>query len=252
MKKSKKIMAEPMKKTAYLLTQKLPFNVQEAYRSLRTNVMFALPGGGCKCIGVTSPTPGDGKSTTASNLAISLAQIGKRVLLVDCDMRLPTIASKFRVKSVPGLSDFLVGQARIEEVIRTVESCDLHILPSGNIPPDATGLLEAKQLESLFSALRGVYDYVIVDLPPVVTVPDAVILSKYLDGYLLTIRERQTVHRAVKEMLRQLQMTDANVIGFVLTGTDTDSGKYYKYRYGKKYGYGYRYKYYRHGGYYKK
>ncbi len=230
MSKKKNIAVGPEKKIAYLLTQNLPFNVQEAYRTLRTNVMFALPGGGCKCIGVTSPTPGDGKSITASNLAISLAQIGKRVLLVDCDMRLPTIASKFRVKSIPGLSDFLVGQARIEDVIRTVESCDLHILSSGNIPPDATGLLEAKQLESLFNAVRAVYDYVIVDMPPVITVPDAVILSKYIDGYLLTIRERQTTHRAVKEMLRQLQIADANVIGFTLAGTDSGSGKYYKYR----------------------
>lgn len=252
MKQNKKPSGAPVKKSTYLLTQKLSFSAQEAYRSLRTNVMFALPGNGCKCIGISSPTPGDGKSTTASNLAISLAQIGKKVILVDCDMRLPTIATKFRVKSVPGLSDFLVGQARIEEVVRTVESCELHILPSGNIPPDSTGLLEAKQLENLFSALRSVYDYVIVDLPPVVTVPDAVILSKYLDGYLLTIRERMTVHRAIKEMLRQLQLADAKVIGFVMTGSDTGGKKYYKYKYGKKYGYGYRYRYYRYGGNYKK
>ena len=250
--KMKKKTPDTAKRPVYLLTQKLPFNVQEAYRSLRTNVMFALPGGGCKCIGVTSPTPGDGKSTTAANLAISLAQIGKRVILIDCDMRLPTIATKFRVKAVPGLSDFLVGQARIEEVVRTLDSCDLHILPSGNIPPDSTGLLEAKQLETLFNALRDVYDYVIVDLPPVITVPDAVILSKYLDGYLLAIRHRQTVHRAVKEMLRQLQLAEAKIIGFVLTGSESDSGKYYRYRYGKRYGYGYRYKYYRSGVYGKK
>lgn len=252
MNQKKKMPVEPVKKNAYLLTQNLSFSVQEAYRSLRTNVMFALPGNGCKCIGVTSPTPGDGKSTTAANLAISLAQIGKKVILVDCDMRLPTIATKFRIKAVPGLSDFLVGHSRIEESIRTVESCDLHILPSGNIPPDATGLLEAKQLESLFSALRSVYDYVVVDLPPVITVPDAVILSKYLDGYLLAVRERQTVHRAVKEMLRQLQLADAKTIGFVMTGAEMGGGKYYKHRYGKKYGYGYRYRYYRYGGYYKK
>ena len=246
MNQNKKLNADPMKKTAYLLTQKLSFNVQEAYRSLRTNVMFALPGSGCKCIGVSSPTPGDGKSTTASNLAISLAQIGKRVILVDCDMRLPTIASKFRVKSIPGLSDFLVGEARIEEVIRTVENCDLHILPSGNIPPDATGLLEAKQLESLFNALRGVYDYVIVDLPPVVTVPDAVILSKHLDGYLLAIKEKHTEHRVIKEMLRKMELADAKIIGFVLTGSMGGSGRYYKYRYKYKN----KYKYYRYGGYY--
>lgn len=233
-------------KKAYLLTQKLSFAAQEAYRSLRTNVMFALPGNECKCIGVTSPTPGDGKSTTAANLAISLAQIGKKVILIDCDMRLPTIGAKFRVKSVPGLSDFLVGQAKIEDCVRSVETCTVHILPSGNIPPDPTGLLEARQLENLFGALRGIYEYIIVDLPPVTSVPDAVILSKYLDGFLLAIKEKHTEHRAIKEMLRQLEMADAKIIGFVLTGSMGGSGRYYKYRYK----YRNKYKYYRYGGYY--
>jgi len=229
MAQNKKIMAEPMKKVAYLLTQKLPFNVQEAYRSLRTNVMFALPGSGCKCIGISSPTPGDGKSTTASNLAISLAQIGKRVLLVDCDLRLPTVAAKLRIPAVPGLSNFLAGQAKIEEEVRVHEQFGIHILPAGTIPPDPTGLLESAQMGHLIAALKKIYDYVIIDLPPVTTVADAAILTKYVDGYLLVTHVNRTEHRKVAEMLRQMQMADANILGFVTTGGAV-SGSYYYYK----------------------
>ncbi len=217
-----------------VLTPKMPFVVQEAYKTLRTNVMFSLPGGDCKCIGITSPTPGDGKSTTATNLAISLAQINKRVLLVDCDMRLPTVAGRFLIPAAPGLSDFLAGQARIEESVRRVEKYNLHILPAGNIPPDPTGLLEAKQLEHLFAAFRTLYDYVIVDLPPVTTVTDGVILSRYLDGFLIVAQIDRTEHRAVEEALRQLRMADANLLGFVTVGANVSGKKYYKYSYYKK------------------
>lgn len=237
-------------KKAYLLTDKLSFSAQEAYRSLRTNVMFALPGNECKCIGVTSPTPGDGKSTTAANLAISLGQIGKRVVLVDCDLRLPTVATKFRLNAAPGLSDFLVGHAPIEDALRKNEKFNIHILPAGNIPPEPTALLESRQFASLLDALRKNYDYVIVDLPPVITVPDAVILAKHLDGYLLTIKERHSEHRAIKEMMRRLQMAEANTLGFVVTGSNINERKY-KYKYKGKYKYHYKYAY-RYSGYYKK
>lgn len=232
-------------KKVYLLSDKLSFSAQEAYRSLRTNVTFVLPGEGCKCIGITSPTPGDGKSTTAANLAISLGQIGKRVILVDCDMRLPTVATKFRVPATPGLSDFLVGHARIEEVIRVSERHNIHLLPAGNIPPEPTALLESRQFECLIAAFRENYDYILIDLPPVVTVPDAVILAKRLDGYLLTVREKQTENRAIKEMLRRLQVAGANTLGFVITGADAHGGKY---KYSGKYKDRYKYGYYRYGG----
>ena len=212
-----------------LLTEKTPFVTQEAYKALRTNVMFSLPGVGCKCVGITSPTPGDGKSTTAANLAISLAQIGKRVLLVDCDMRLPTVASNFRIAPIPGLSDFLVGQAKIEDCVRGSEAFGISVMPAGNIPPDPTGLLEARQIKHLFSAFRKIYDYVIVDLPPVTSVPDAAILSRYLDGYLLAVREKQTRHRDVVQMLKELQIADSKLLGFVSIGGETGR-KYYSYK----------------------
>ncbi len=227
---SRKNPVHTLSRQRFLLTEKTNFSVQEAYKSLRTNVMFSLPGSSCKCIGITSPTPGDGKSTTAANLAISMAQIGKRVLLIDGDMRMPTVSSAFRIAPVPGLSDFLVGQARIEEVVRKVEGFSLGVMPAGSVPPDPTGLLEDKQLDSLFTAFRQIYDYVIVDLPPVTTVPDAVILSKHLDGYLLVVREKKTRNRDVKEMLKQLKIADSRIIGFASVGGEISGKKYYKYR----------------------
>ena len=221
----------PVKRQRILMSEKTPFAMTEAFKELRTNVMFSLPGTGCKCVGVTSPTPGDGKSTTAANLAISLAQIGKRVILIDCDMRLPTVSDTFRIQAVPGLSDFLVGMARIEETVRQVENYNLMVLPAGSIPPDPTGLLEDKQMERLFTAFRNIYDYVIVDLPPVTAVPDASILSKYIDGFLLVVRNRQTRHRYVNEMLKQLKLTESKIIGFTTVGGDLAAKKYYKHNY---------------------
>lgn len=211
-----------------LLSKETPFAVQESYRVLRTNVMFSLPGEGCKCVGVTSPAPGDGKSTTAANLAIALSQIGKKVILIDCDMRLPTVATAFDISAAPGLSDFLVGQAKIEDAVRRSNTHGISILPAGNLPPDATGLLEDKQLDSLFSALKKIFDYIIVDLPPVNTVPDAMILSKYMDGFLIAVREQKTKHREIDQMLRQIRLADVRVLGFVNTGTEIKKSGYYK------------------------
>ena len=211
-----------------LLSKETPFAVQESYRVLRTNVMFSLPGEGCKCVGVTSPAPGDGKSTTAANLAIALSQIGKKVILIDCDMRLPTVATAFDISAAPGLSDFLVGQAKIEDAVRRSNTHGISILPAGNLPPDATGLLEDKQLNSLFSALKKIFDYIIVDLPPVNTVPDAMILSKYMDGFLIAVREQKTKHREIDQMLRQIRLADVRVLGFVNTGTEIKKSGYYK------------------------
>ena len=218
-----------MSRQKMLLTDNTPFAMQEAYKLLRTNVLFSLPGSGCKCVGVTSPCPGDGKSTTAANLALSLAQIGKRVLLVDCDMRLPTVASSFRIPLAPGLSDFLVGQAKIEDCVRQTSLPGISLVPAGNIPPDPTGLLEARQIEHLFTAFRTICDFVIVDLPPVTSVPDAVILSKYLDGYLLVVRQKRTRHRDVVKMLKQLELADSKLLGFTTIGGGQPK-KYYSYK----------------------
>ncbi len=222
----------PAEPKEYLLCEQTPFVVQEAYKTLRTNIMFALPGSECKCIGVTSPVSGDGKSTTSVNLAIALAQIGKRVLLMDCDMRLPTVAKKLGIHTPHGLSDFLINQVRIDEAICNVAEHGLHVLPAGSIPADPTGLLESSQIEHLFTALRRNYEYVIVDLPPVTAVSDAVILSKCLDGFLLTVRQKKTSHRTVEEALWKMRMTDTRILGAVVNGSEFNTRPYEKYNKG--------------------
>lgn len=230
MKKSTNTNAKRVSGREFILNDRTSFAVQEAYKSLRTNVMFALPGRDCKCIGVTSSVAGEGKSTTAVNLAISLAQIGKRVLLIDCDLRLPTVSSKLGIRPTPGLCDFLIGEVRIDEAIRSVEKHGIHVLPASHAPADPTGLLESRQMEQLFVALRRNYEYVIVDLPPVTVVSDALILSKCLDGFLLVLHEKQTKHRSVEDAIRSMEFAGAKILGAVLCGS-TVTEKHYDYYY---------------------
>lgn len=218
-----------------ILREKSPFMMREAYKALRTNVAFSLPGGDARCIAVTSGSRGEGKSYNSVNLAIAFAQIGKKVILFDCDMRLPTVASKLGLKAKPGLSDYLVGEASLEEAIRRdVEGVD--VIPAGSIPPDPTGLLESAQIEELIDRMREEYDYIIIDLPPVNTVADAAILSRCIDGFLLVVRHGNTENKDISEMLRQLRMVGARILGFVYNDVPVDGKRYYYryYYYGKK------------------
>ena len=133
-----------------LLSDKSAFSVKEAYKTLRTNVMFSLPGKDSKCIGVVSPDRGDEKSSVAINLAISFSQINKKVIIVDCDLRLPTIASKLGIEAKPGLSNFLSGNQESDQpLIRRSSEYGIDIMTAGDIPPDPTALITSKQMELL-------------------------------------------------------------------------------------------------------
>lgn len=218
-----------------ILRERSPFMMREAYKALRTNVAFALPGNDSKTIAITSGSRSEGKSYNTINLAISFAQIGKKVVVVDCDMRLPTVASKLGTRAKPGLSDHLIGEAELKEVLQhTNEGID--IIPAGSIPKDPTGLLESEELENLLALLRQHYDYIMVDLPPVNTVTDAAILSRCIDGFLLVVRHDTTEHKDIAEMLRQLRFAGAKVLGFVYNDVPVGSK-----RYGKRYYYRYYY-----------
>ena len=211
-----------------ILRENSPWPVKEAYKTLRTNIIFSLPGTGGKVLAVTSAFRGDGKSVNAINIAISFGQVGKKSVILDCDMRLPTVASKLGVKGAPGLSDFLAGQVDIQQILYKVPEQPINMIPAGNIPPDPTALLQSSRMESLVAGLRKVYDYVIIDLPPVTTVADAAILSKYIDGFLLVVRHGNTEYGAIRDMLGQLQLADAKIVGFIYNDAETEGNKYYR------------------------
>lgn len=209
--------------------------VQEAYKALRTNLMFSLPGNESKAIGVTSALQHDGKSINAVNMAISFAQLGRKVALVEADLRMPTVGKKLGCKSVPGLTDVLVGQNCLMDVIQSSKNYRmLSVIPAGNIPPDPTWLLQSAQMKTILKALRSAYDYIFVDLPPVTSVADAAILAPLLDGYVMVVRNETTEYRAVSDSLDQLRLAKGKVIGFVYNDADLAGGNKYYHSYYKK------------------
>lgn len=221
---------------ALILKKDTPFAIQEAYKALRINVAFSLPGLQSRCIGITSSSAGEGKSTNAINLAASFGSAGKKVLLIDCDLRMPTIAIKTGIKGQPGLSDCLVGESSIEESIQYIDSLKIDVLPSGNTPPDSTILLESEGMAELIQLLKSKYDYIFFDFPPVTTVTDAVILSEQLDGYLLVVKQNYSEYRTVSSMLHRLHFVDAKILGVIYTNAQIDGKRYYYHSYGDHYG----------------
>ena len=221
-----------------LLSDDSSFTMQESFKTLRTNVSFSLPGKKNRCIGIVSANRGEGKSTVAVNTAISLAQIDKKVVIVDCDMRIPTVAAKLGMENRPGLSDYLAdedGNSRLP--IMRNDSLNIDVIPAGTIPPDPTKLIESPQMRELIEALKMVYDYIVVDFPPVTVVSDAAILSSVIDGYLIVTLHESTETSQLDETIRQLNFANANILGFVYNSKPASkksykkNSKYYYYEY---------------------
>ncbi len=222
------------------------FAVAEAHKRLRTNVLFSFPDESeCRVIGVTSTMAHEGKSTTSINLAYDIAQTGKKVLLIDADMRLSRFTKVLGIKRTPGLSNLLVGAVSDEDhVIQHADMLDnLSIISCGSIPPNPSELLASKRMSALLETLKKAYKYIIIDLPPLLAVSDALIVSKLADGMLMVVRQDYVDKRYLDEVVRQLIYNDANIIGFVMTCAQREAKYYKKYnRKYKKYGYGKGYK----------
>ena len=220
-----------------ILNKNSSFSVQEAYKTLRTNVRFFLQDRVCKRISITSASAGEGKSITLLNLAISVAEDGHKVLLIDADLRRPALARLLVEKADPGLSNVLAGFATADEAIRKEMYPNLDVLFSGDIPPNPSELLGSEKMRQLIEELSAQYDYILVDTPPVNVVSDASIVTNLLDGVLLLVRQGRTSKDSVKRAVANLELTGIKPLGFVLNGVDLSRGKSYGYGYG--YGYGY-------------
>ncbi len=229
------------------LCDELSFAAAESYKLLRTNLLFALPEQECRIIGVTSSIRGEGKSTTSVNLAYTLAQTGKRVLLIDGDMRLPTIAQKLEMTGTPGLSNLLAGLSAERNCLRKSSYFDnWYILPAGDIPPNPSELLGSERMHALLDRYKDVFDYILLDLPPVNIVVDALVITKWTDGVIVVVRENYTDRRVLDACMYQVEKLGAKMLGFVMTGTNAGGSSYKTYgKYGKRYGgydgYGYGY-----------
>lgn len=221
-----------------LIGPNLHFAASEAYKLLRTNLMFSLPDEkNCRIIGVTSSIRGEGKSTTALNLAYSLAEADNKVLLMELDMRLPTVAKRLSIAEKPGLSNFLVGMCKSEQILRRSGlHPKLHVITAGEIPPNPSELLSSKEMGLTLEAMREYFDFIILDLPPVNDVSDALIVSKLTHGLVMVVRQNYNNELELKEAMRQLKIVDAKLLGFVMTAGESRANKYYNRKY-KKYGY---------------
>lgn len=223
-----------------IIGEKLSFGAAEAYKVLRTNIQFALPDEQkCRIIGVTSSCSGEGKSTTAVNLSYTLAQAGERVLLIEADMRLPTLSRRLNLQPTPGLSNILAGLLSAFDAIQKSEIHDnLECIIAGDLPPNPSELLGTKWMKTLMDVLSSNYDFIILDLPPVTEVVDAVVASKLTNGMVVVVRQNYANRRALAAAMQQLRYAEAKVLGFVMTCSELQKKGNYKKGYGYGYGYG--------------
>ena len=224
--------------------QALSFAAKEAYKLLRTNLIFALPEineGRGRIVGVTSSVSGEGKSTTTVNLASTLAEQGERVLVVEGDMRLPSLNKKIPINPRPGLSNILVSNTEPWPYIQTVEVGRIDemviafdVLAAGDIPPNPSELIGSGRMQQRLNELASAYHWILLDLPPVTAVTDALVATKMVDGIIMVVRNEHADSGSLKEAMRQLKLVNAKILGFVYTCAGSGSGTYkkkYKYRY---------------------
>ena len=222
-----------------LLTANTPFAITESYNSARTNIMYAASTKEKKIIAVTSSGPSEGKSTNCSNIAISFANADKRVLLVECDLRKPTISKLFGLRNQNGLSEILGGFCSVNDALVPRVLTNLDVITAGNIPPNPSELLGSEAMKIFLNAAAENYDYVFLDTPPINVVTDSQLMNEVIAGLVLVIKENSTTHTEVQEMLEKIKLANGKTLGFVKTFCLPEKTG----RYGKSYAYNYKYGY---------
>lgn len=221
------------------------FTASEAYKLLRTKLQYSFADEKtCRVFSVSSASSGEGKSVTSINLAYSMAQLGKRVLLIDCDMRRPTVADKLSLNKYPGLSEHLSGIIGLEEIIQTYtdneHNASFSAITAGNRPPNPVELMNSAKMGTFLQRLRERFDYIIMDMPPIGDVSDALISAKFADGVLVVVRQDYGSKVAVHEAIQQFEFVNAKILGVLFNSVSDRATRYTN----KKYGYGNRRKYY--------
>lgn len=219
-----------------LVTQNDPKNpAAEAYRVIRTGIQFAQAGKELQTIALTSCTPNEGKSTTIANLAVVLTQAGKSVLLIDCDMRNPTVHKNFNLSNKVGLSSCISMGTALSDAVQKTSIEGLYALTGGVIPPNPSELLGSEQMKNVLQRAKEQYDYVLIDTPPVMPVTDALIVGRFVDGMILVIASAEVKVEMARDVKNQLVNAGANILGVVLNKVRSE---HHGYGYGYYYYYG--------------
>ncbi|WP_027631821.1 CpsD/CapB family tyrosine-protein kinase [Clostridium hydrogeniformans] len=201
----------------------------ESYRTLRTNIQFSTLDNESNVIAITSCGPGEGKSTVISNLAITMAQSGKKVLLIDCDLRKPIIHKKFGISNLKGLTSLLIKDSKVEDVIQRVNINNLGVITSGPVPPNPSEILGSKNMKNLIEEFKKYFDVILLDAPPVLVVTDAQVISKVTDGMILLaaygVTEKQALERAKDNIVK----VNGKLLGVVMNKIPEKEGSYYGY-----------------------
>lgn len=227
---------------AELVTRTVPKGATaEAYRTIRTNIQFIAREDNFKVLAITSPGLGEGKTTTTANLAVALAQTGKRVLAVSCDLRKPRLHRFFELHNRVGLANILTGEAALADVAQRCGIDTLRVIASGPIPPNPAELLQSEEMDELLEQFRKAAHFVVIDTAPILAVSDALILAPKSDGVILVADPSVTSRAALSHVRDQLEQIGGNVIGGIFNNFDPATARYYPSYY--RYYYSYRYKY---------
>lgn len=221
---------------ASLLNDNSSFAAVEAYHMARTNLLFTRVDDGCQSMVFTSTYLSEGKSINCANLAIAMTQNGKKVLLMDADLRCPVVHEIFGLPNQNGLSEVLAGIIEREKCKPLATATpNLYVLPSGSIPPNPSELLSSKRMSELIAHFSEEFDYIMIDTPPLSVVTDAAVLSKLVQGYVLVVRAGRVPTEELQNVVARLERLGANILGFLLNDMDSKTGnKYGKYgSYGK-------------------
>lgn len=205
--------------------------ISESFRNLRTNVHYTNIDKEVKLIQVTSSVQGEGKSTITANYAVTVAQSGKKVLIVDCDLRRPQIHKIFNVSNTSGLSNVLVGDNQMDKNIKDTNVPNLFILTSGPIPPNPSEMLDSKRMKELILSLKDHFDMILLDSPPIMPVTDGLILSQIVDGTIVIVSLGSTEKDAFKKTMSSLENIGANILGTVINKASSKAGYYVNYEY---------------------
>ena len=209
------------------IVDKLPKSITaESYRSLRTNIQYSSIDKQVKTLVVTSSNAGEGKSTVAGNLAYTFFQNGKRVLIIDCDLRKPSLHRKFNVSNEEGLTDVLVGTSKLNNVMKKVDD-NLYLLTTGTLPPNPAEIIGSNTMENFLEQCKINFDYIILDTPPILPVTDSKLLAIKADATVVVVRSEISKSKHVSQAFKELEKVNANIIGTILNDVEMYSEKLY-------------------------